>query len=79
MESSEIRFYGPVYRGNKLTFNSTRGRGRMVEGIAISMNKELKEVTIRDKDNFLHIIDLEYLEEIDSRVKGLARVNTPEK
>jgi hypothetical protein len=47
-----------------MTYNSKKGRGMMVEGIAIEVDNIWKLIIIRDKENFPHSIDLNTSEKI---------------
>jgi hypothetical protein len=64
MKSEDIILYGPIYRGHRMTYNSKKGRGMMVEGIAIEVDNISKLIIIRDKENFPHSIDLNTSEKI---------------
>lgn len=67
----EVYLYGPVYRGSKLTYNSRKERGRIVEGIAIAYDQVEGTVILRDKEHFTHCVDEEFMEEINSSKKGI--------
>ena len=60
----EIQLYKKRYRGTKVTFNSRKGAGKIVEGIAVDTDEKLNIVILRDADNFPHCISMLTLEEI---------------
>ena len=66
MKLNDVKLYGPVYRGRKLTYNTSRGRGMLVEGIAVDTTPELNVIIIRDRENFAHAINADYAEEVSS-------------
>ena len=60
----EIQLYKQKYRGAKVTFNSRKGAGRIVEGIAVQVDEMQDVVIIRDADNFPHCVSILTLEQI---------------
>ena len=60
----EIQLYKQKYRGAKVTFNSRKGAGKIVEGIAVQVDNMQDVVIIRDADNFPHCVSILTLEEI---------------
>jgi len=56
--------YKKRYRGTKVTFNSRKGAGKIVEGIAVDTDEKLNIVILRDADNFPHCVSILTLEEI---------------
>jgi hypothetical protein len=60
----EIQLYKKRYRGTKVTFNSRKGAGKIVEGIAVDTDEKLNIVILRDADNFPHCVSILTLEEI---------------
>ncbi len=60
----EIQLYKQKYRGAKVTFNSRKGAGKIVEGIAVQVDQMQDVVIIRDADNFPHCVSILTLEEI---------------
>lgn len=52
----EIVLYTKRYRGQTVTFNSRKGRGVMVEGIAIQTVPEMNVVLLRDSNQYLHAV-----------------------
>lgn len=67
----EVYLYGPIYKGVKLTYNSRKERGKIIQGIAIQVDEKEGTVILRDKENFVHCVDKTYMEEIDNNVKGI--------
>lgn len=65
MKIEEVELYHKRYRGNKITFNSRKGAGKSIEGIAMQVVKEQGGLIIlRDYDNFPHCVSILTLEEI---------------
>jgi hypothetical protein len=65
MKIEDVVLYHKKYRGNKVTFNSRKGAGKVIEGIAVQVVKEAGGLVIlRDYDNFPHCISILTLEEI---------------
>ena len=65
MKIEEVQLYSKRYRGNKITFNSRKGAGQVIEGIAIQVVKEQGGlVLLRDEENFPHTVSILTLEEI---------------
>ena len=64
MKIEEVQLYKKRYRGSKVAFNSRRGVGKIIEGIAIDTDSTLNVVILRDYDNFPHCVSLLSLEEV---------------
>lgn len=65
MNINEVVLYHKKYRGTKVTFNSRKGAGKVVEGIAMQVVKEAGGLVIlRDYDNFPHCVSILTLEEV---------------
>lgn len=65
MNINEVVLYHKKYRGTKVTFNSRKGAGKVVEGIAMQVVKEAGGLIIlRDYDNFPHCVSILTLEEV---------------
>lgn len=60
----EIVLYHRKYTGKKVTFNSRKGQGLIIEGIAVEEIPELRVVILRDIENFSHAVDINSLREI---------------
>lgn len=60
----EIQLYKKKYKGTKVTFNSRKGAGKIIEGIAIDIDSKHDVVILRDADNFPHCVSMISLEEI---------------
>ena len=60
----EIQLYKNKYKGIKVTFNSRKGAGKTVEGIAVDVDEKLNIVILRDADNFPHCVSIMTLEKI---------------
>ena len=52
----EIVLYTKRYRGQKVTFNSRKGSGVMIEGVAIQVVPESNVVLLRDSNHYLHAV-----------------------
>lgn len=65
MNIDDVILYHRKYRGNKIAFNSRKGVGKVIEGIAVQVVKEQGGLVIlRDYDNFPHCVSILTLEEI---------------
>ena len=64
MKIQEVELYKKKYRGTKVTFNSRKGAGKVIEGIAVQVVESQGLVILRDYDNFPHCISILTLEEI---------------
>lgn len=60
----EIQLYNKRYRGSKVAFNSRKGVGKVIQGIAIQVDNKMDIVILRDDDNFPHCVSMLTLEEI---------------
>lgn len=60
----EIVLYQKKYKGMKVAFNSRKGSGMMIEGIAIHEVPELDVVILRDRENFSHAVSKNSITEI---------------
>jgi hypothetical protein len=59
-----VEIYKKRYRGTKVTFNSRKGAGRVIEGIATQVVEQGGLVILRDDDNFPHCVSIITLEEV---------------
>ncbi len=64
MTLDQVQLYKQRYQGSKVAFNSRRGVGKIIQGIATDMDRSLNVVILRDDDNFPHCVTLLSLEEI---------------
>ncbi len=64
MKIEDVVLYHKKYRGSKIAFNSRKGVGRIIEGIAVQVVKEQGLIILRDYDNFPHCISILTLEEV---------------
>ena len=64
MKIEEVVLYKKKYKGIKMAFNSRKGVGRLIEGIATQVVESEGLVILRDYDNFPHCISIMTLEEI---------------
>ena len=60
----EIVLYQKKYKGMKVMFNSRKGSGMIIEGIAIQEVPELDVVILRDRENFSHAVSKNSITEI---------------
>ena len=60
----QVVLYKQRYQGSKVAFNSRRGVGKIIEGIAIDTDNTLNVVILRDYDNFPHCVSIMTLKEI---------------
>ena len=64
MKIEQVELYKKKYRGVKIAFNSRKGVGRIIEGIAVQVVESQGLVILRDYDNFPNCISIMTLEEI---------------
>jgi hypothetical protein len=64
MKIEQVVLYRKKYRGSKLSFNSRKGVGRIIEGIAVQVVEREGLIILRDYDNFPHCVSILTLEEI---------------
>lgn len=64
MKMDQVVLYKQKYQGSKVAFNSRKGVGKIIEGIAIDIDSTLNVVILRDYDNFPHCVSIMTLKEI---------------
>ena len=64
MKIQEVQLYSKRYKGMKLAFNSRKGVGKTIEGIATQVVPQEGLIILRDYDNFPHCISILTLEQI---------------
>ena len=64
MKIDQVQLYKQRYRGNKLAFNSRKGVGKVIEGIAVQVVPQDDIIVLRDDDNFPHVVSILTLQEI---------------
>jgi hypothetical protein len=64
MKMDQVILYKQKYQGSKVAFNSRRGVGKIIQGIAIDTDNTLNVVILRDYDNFPHCVSIMTLKEI---------------
>jgi hypothetical protein len=64
MKIQDVVLYHKKYRGNKISFNSTKGVGRIIEGIAVQVVEREGLIILRDYENFPHCVSILTLEQI---------------
>lgn len=65
MEIGEVILYNKKYRGTKVTFNSRKGAGKVIEGIAVQVVNEAGGlVVLRDREDFPHTVSILTLEQV---------------
>jgi hypothetical protein len=64
MKIHQVVLYKQRYQGSKVAFNSRKGTGKIIRGIAVDTDSTLDIVILRDDDNFPHCVSLISLEEI---------------
>ena len=64
MNIQQVQLYSHRYKGNKIAFNSRKGVGKIIEGIATQVDERDDLVVLRDDDNFPHCVSILTLEEI---------------
>ena len=57
MQIEEVQLHSVIYRGKKVTYNSRRGAGMVVEGKATDINHLQELIIICDSEGFPHAID----------------------
>jgi len=60
----DITLYTKTYKGPKVTFNSRKGSGTMVEGIAVHQVPQLNVVILRDANNFSHAVHINSIKQV---------------
>ena len=60
----EIVLYHKKYKGMKVMFNSRKGSGMIIEGIAIEEVPALDVIILRDRENFSHAVSKNSITEI---------------
>lgn len=64
MEIQQVQLYSQRYKGTKIAFNSRKGVGKPIQGIAIQVDERDDLVILRDDDNFPHCVSILTLEQI---------------
>lgn len=64
MNIQQVQLYSQRYKGNKIAFNSRKGVGKIIEGIATQVDERDDLVILRDDDNFPHCVSILTLEQI---------------
>ena len=64
MKMDQVVLYKQKYQGNKVAFNSRRGVGKVIKGIATDVDRSLNIIILRDDDNFPHCVSIMTLKEI---------------
>ena len=64
MKMDQVILYKQRYQVSKVAFNSRRGVGKIIKGIATDVDRSLDVIILRDDDNFPHCVSLLSLEEI---------------
>ena len=64
MRIQEVQLYSKRYKGMKLAFNSRKGVGKIIEGIATQVVESEGLIILRDKEDFPHCVSILSLEEI---------------
>jgi len=64
MKINQVQLYKQRYRGNKLAFNSRKGVGKLIQGIAVQVDEREQLIILRDDDNFPHVVSILTLQEI---------------
>ena len=69
MKIEQVQLYKEKYRGSKLSFNSRKGVGKIIEGIATQIVPQEGLIILRDSDNFPHVVSINTLEQVKKVVK----------
>lgn len=64
MTIEQVQLYKQKYRGNKIAFNSRKGVGKIIEGIAVQVVPQEGLIILRDKEDFPHCVSILTLEQI---------------
>ena len=64
MKIQEVQLYSKRYKGMKLAFNSRKGVGKTIEGIATQVVESEGLIILRDKEDFPHCVSILTLEQI---------------
>jgi len=65
MTLDQVQLYTQVYKGNKTAFNSTKQVGKLIQGIAVDIDKSQDIVILRDKENFPHCVSILTLKKVE--------------
>lgn len=60
----EIQLYTKKYKGTKVMFNSRKGAGAIIEGIAVQIVPQLNVIVLRDRENFPHAVYKDTIREV---------------
>ena len=60
----DIQLYNKKYKGTKVMFNSRKGSGNIIEGIAVQIVPQLNVIILRDRENFSHAVHKDTIEEV---------------
>ena len=61
----KIQLYSKKYKGSKVMFNSRKGSGATIEGVAIQVVPQLNVVILRDAENFAHAVSMLSIQQIN--------------
>ena len=64
MKIQEVQLYSKRYKGMKIAFNSRKGVGKIIEGIATQVVQSEGLIILRDKEDFPHCVSILTLEQI---------------
>ena len=64
MKIQEVQLYSKRYKGMKIAFNSRKGVGKIIEGIATQVVESEGLIILRDKEDFPHCVSILTLEQI---------------
>ena len=61
----DIILYSKKYKGTKVMFNSRKGSGTIIEGIAVQVVPQLDVVILRDRESFSHAVSMLSIREMN--------------
>jgi hypothetical protein len=64
MKIEQVELYKKKYKGVKIAFNSRKGVGQTIVGIATQVVSQYNIAILRDSDNFPHCVSLLTLKEV---------------
>jgi hypothetical protein len=64
MKIEDVVLYFKQYTGTKVTFNSRKGAGKIIQGIAVQVVPHHGLIILRDKEDYPHTVSILTLEEI---------------
>lgn len=64
MKIEDVVLYTKEYTASKMTFNSRKGAGKPIQGIAVHVVPQHGLVVLRDREDFPHTVSIITLEQV---------------